>query len=307
MKRTIFLQDENAIWLKGNLHSHSTMSDGKLTPEEMKEAYKHHGYDFLVISDHDRYTDTRHMSEDNFTMVQGFELYGNATDEKDIHIHLLWDDNFDEFQHGQYIHLPERTGKATKAFCEEMKAKGAYIMLNHPHWSMLTSAEVEVDSFYDAVELINYETEWLENVGDGTVFWIEMLYKGARLWGGGSDDNHNGQEVDSMYSGSFGGWTVVKAKDRSRNAIIEALKTGSFYTSTGPAIYDFYVEDDEVHVVCSPCERIYIGGQHRCHQRKIGRHVTEFVTKLKGKEKFVRAEVMDAAGRSAYTNPIWLD
>ena len=175
MKRTIFLQDENAIWLKGNLHSHSTMSDGKLTPEEMKEAYKHHGYDFLVISDHDRYTDTRHMSEDNFTMVQGFELYGNATDEKDIHIHLLWDDNFDEFQHGQYIHLPERTGKATKAFCEEMKAKGAYIMLNHPHWSMLTSAEVEVDSFYDGVVVFFFVCVWVVFVGVGWVLWCVLV------------------------------------------------------------------------------------------------------------------------------------
>ena len=76
MKITIFLQDENAVWLKGNLHSHSTMSDGRLTPEEMKEAYKHHGYDFLVISDHDRYTNTKNMTEENFTMVQflGFFL-----------------------------------------------------------------------------------------------------------------------------------------------------------------------------------------------------------------------------------------
>ena len=307
MKRTIFLQDENAIWLKGNLHSHSTMSDGKLTPEEMKEAYKHHGYDFLAITDHDRYTDTRHMTEDDFTMIQGFELWGNAPTGKDIHVHFLWDSHFDEFEHGQYIHLPERTGEACSKFSYEMREKGAYVMLNHPHWSMLTSPEIGVENPYHAVELINYETEWLENTGDGTIFWTEMLYKGARLWGGGSDDNHNGNPIDSMYSGSFGGWTVVKAKDRTPDAIIEALKTGSFYTSTGPAIYDFYVEDDEIHVVCSPCERIYVCGEHRSHQRKIGRHVTEFVTKLKGKEHMVRAEVMDAAGRSAYTNPIWLD
>ena len=78
-------------------------------------------------------------------------------------------------------------------------------------------------------------------------------------------------------------------------------------TAATDTTVQLYVDGDEVHVVCSPCERIYVGGQHRCHQRKIGRHVTEFVTKLKGKEKFVRAEVMDAAGRSAYTNPIWLD
>ena len=307
MKKTIFLQDENAVWLKGNLHSHSMFSDGKLTPEEMKEAYKHHGYDFLAVTDHDKYTDTRHMSEENFTMIQGFELWGNATNGKDIHVQFLWDDAFREFQHNQVIHLSERTGKACREFSYDMRNKGAYVMLNHPHWSMLTSPEVENENPYHAVEIINYGTEWLENTGDGSVFWSEMLYRGCKLWGGGGDDNHNGMELDSMYSDSFGGWTVVKARDRSSQAIIEALKAGSFYTSTGPQIYDFYVEDDEVHVVCSPCERIYVCGEHRSHQRKLGRHVTEFVTKLKGKEKMVRAECMDAAGRSAYTNPIFLD
>ena len=49
MKRTIFLQDENAIWLKGNIHSHSVFSDGNLTPEKMKEAYKHHGMIFWLL------------------------------------------------------------------------------------------------------------------------------------------------------------------------------------------------------------------------------------------------------------------
>lgn len=307
MKRTIFLQDENAVWLKGNLHSHSTFSDGELTPEAMKEAYKHHGYDFLAVTDHDVYADTRHLSDDKFTMIQGFELWANASNDKDIHVHFLWDDAIEGISHGQTLHLPERTGKASLAFCYQMREKGAYVMLNHPHWSMLTSPEVEDENPYHAVEIINYGTEWLENTGDGTIFWTEMLYRGCRLWGGGGDDNHNHIELDSMYSDSFGGFTVVKARDRSPKAILEALKTGSFYTSTGPQIYDFYVEDDEIHVVCSPCERIYVCGQHRAHQRKIGRHVTEFVTKLKGKEKLVRAEVMDAAGRSAYSNPIFLD
>ena len=88
---------------------------------------------------------------------------------------------------------------------------------------------------------------------------------------------------------------------------MEAMKKGSFYTSTGPSIYDFYVEDGYVHVKCSPCIRIYINGNARQYQRKLGRHVTEFVTKLKGTETFIRAECMDAAGRSAWSNPIWLD
>lgn len=309
MKKTIFLPDENAVFLKGNLHSHSTFSDGKLTPEEMKEAYKSHGYDFLAVTDHDVYADTRHLTDDQFTMIQGFELWGNNySNDKDIHVHFLWDDKIEGIEPGQVLHLPERTGKACQAFSYEMREKGAYVMLNHPHWSMLTSPEVGDENPYHAVEIINYGTEWLENTGDSSVFWTEMLYRGQKLWGGGGDDNHNGHPLDSLYSDSFGGFTVVKARDRSPKAIIEALKTGSFYTSTGPAIYDFYVEDDEVHVVTSPCERIYVGGKHRAHQRKLGRHVTEFVCKLTGKENgMVRCEAMDASGRSAYSNPIFLD
>lgn len=307
MKRTIFLQDENAVWLKGNIHSHSVYSDGCLTPEEMKEAYKHHGYDFLAVTDHDLYTDTRMLTDESFTMIQGFELWGNASNDKDIHINFLWDDKIEGIEPGQKIHLPKRTGRECAALSWKLREKGCYVMLNHPHWSMLASTEVEDENPYDAVEIINYGTEWLENTGDGSVFWTEMLYRGCRLWNGGGDDNHNHYDLDSMYSDSFGGFTVVKAADRSPKAIMQALKTGSFYTSTGPSIYDFYVEDDKVHVVCSPCERIFVSGHTRPYRRKLGRHVTEFVVKLEKSWKLVRAECMDAAGRSAYTNPIYLD
>ena len=306
MKRTIFLQDEGAVWLKGNLHSHSCFSDGELTPEAMKEAYRHHGYDFLAVTDHDFYTDTRGLSDEKFTMIQGFELWANASNDKDIHIHFLWDE-IAGIDGSCKLSLPARNGVEARKFCDSMRAKGAYVMVNHPHWSMLTSPEVKDENPYHAVEIMNYATEWLENTGDGSVFWSELLLRGLRLWGGGSDDNHNEFPLDSLYCDSFGGFTVVKARNRSPRAIIEALKTGSYYTSTGPAIYDFYVENDEVHVVTSPCERIYVCGEQYAAQSKLGRHVTEFVTKLKGYEHVVRCEAMDAAGRSAYSNPIFLD
>lgn len=92
MKKTIFLQDENAVWLKGNIHSHTVFSDGSWTPEQMKDQYKKHGYDFLAVTDHDTYTDTRSLTDDTFTMIQGFELWGNASNDKDIHVNFLWAD-----------------------------------------------------------------------------------------------------------------------------------------------------------------------------------------------------------------------
>lgn len=308
MKRTIFLQDPNAVWLKGNLHSHTTNSDGSLTPEEMKEAYVHHGYDFLAVTDHDIYTDTRHMTDENFTMIQGFEQYSNSSEtDKDIHIQYLWADEVEGIKDRDVLHLKERTGKCGMEFAYEMKRKGVFVQLNHPHWSMANVGDFGAETPFEAIEIMNYDADWLENMGKGVVFWSEMLFRGDRLWGTGSDDNHNHAPLDSMYSDSFGGFTVVKARDRSPQAIMEALHTGSFYTSEGPEIYDFYIEDDMVHIKCSPCEKIYICCKWRPYQRIFGRHVTEFHTKLRGPETFIRCECMDARGRTAWSNPIWLD
>ena len=60
---------------KANLHSHSTLSDGQLTPEEMKAAYKDHGYSILCISDHEAANDHSHMTEPDFLMLTGYEAY----------------------------------------------------------------------------------------------------------------------------------------------------------------------------------------------------------------------------------------
>ena len=46
-------------WYKGNLHCHTTDSDGSLTPAEVVQYYKKEGYDFLAISDHNIFSDYR--------------------------------------------------------------------------------------------------------------------------------------------------------------------------------------------------------------------------------------------------------
>ncbi len=39
--------------LKGQLHTHTTYSDGTMTPQEVADAYARLGYDFIAITDHD--------------------------------------------------------------------------------------------------------------------------------------------------------------------------------------------------------------------------------------------------------------
>ena len=73
MKRFLISPEKNQY--KANLHSHSTLSDGKLTPQEMKDAYKSHGYSILCITDHERTCDHSDMTEPDFLMLTGYESH----------------------------------------------------------------------------------------------------------------------------------------------------------------------------------------------------------------------------------------
>ena len=48
---------EPVRWLRGNHHGHSTLSDGHETPAQLLSAYEQAGYDYLALSEHDRFAD----------------------------------------------------------------------------------------------------------------------------------------------------------------------------------------------------------------------------------------------------------
>ena len=68
------LQCEGCSWFKGNTHAHTTESDGDASPEYVAGWYKDHGYDFLVLSDHNKLTDPEtlgHLMDEGFLLVPG--------------------------------------------------------------------------------------------------------------------------------------------------------------------------------------------------------------------------------------------
>ena len=99
---------------------------------------------------------------------------------------------------------------------------------------------------------------------------------------------------------------MVKAKNRTAEAITEALEKGSFYSTSGPEIYDFSVQDGVAHVACSPVSRIIFKGERRNYVRRIGSSLTEFTAALRGNKEYVRVECIDAQGKVAYGNPLYL-
>lgn len=318
MKST-FIQSGN--WYKGNLHGHSTVSDGRLTPEQVREEYKKKRYNFIVHSEHDIYTDYQFANEPEFITIPGFEA-SIPTPDNDYRIYHLnvflgTDEMIEQatlplFQHFEKTPIKKWEGLQTvQEFINEMNSRGCMVMFNHPHWSTIELEDIiELENLF-GMEVYNHCSQWLENMGESNILWETLLRRGKKLWGTATDDNHNGFPVDSAKCDSFGGWIVVKAEELTRNSIMNAILKGSFYASTGPSIYDFKVDNNEVIFKCSPVQRIYLNGDLRQYQIEISETgedtLTEFRKPLRGDEKFLRIECIDKYGKKAYTNPIYLD
>ena len=81
---------------KANLHCHSVYSDGKKTPQELKEMYKKQGYSILAITDHETPKNHSYLSDSDFLAITGYETYVRPNADcrydvydKEIHINLF--------------------------------------------------------------------------------------------------------------------------------------------------------------------------------------------------------------------------
>jgi hypothetical protein len=306
---------ERGNWYKGNIHSHTTVSDGNLRPEESAAAYKSRGYDFLALTEHNVFTSYDGKFGSDFVTLDSFE-YNFVMDEGDrreFHLNVFPTGDRASFGHMQAFEPRQMKGgdyRVVQAAIDEFASRGCLVMLNHPSWSMNELEDVLPLSGLFAMELYNHSSSFLENMGGSIALWDALLRRGKRLWGTATDDNHNLHSLRSPYSDSFGGWICVKAERLDAASILSSLAEGSFYSSTGPEIFRFEIEGDRASFECSPVDRIHLsadGRQYQTAASKAGKgELRAFSARLAGDEKYVRMECVDSWGRRAYTNPIFL-
>src|SRR4029450_6093242 len=80
-------------WFKGNTHTHTLNSDGDSTPDEVVRWYREHGYQFLVLTDHNYLTsvdglNALHGATDKFLVVRGEEVT-STVNTKAVHVNGL--------------------------------------------------------------------------------------------------------------------------------------------------------------------------------------------------------------------------
>jgi hypothetical protein len=103
------------------------------------------------------------------------------------------------------------------------------------------------------------------------------------------------------------GWVWVKSETLTPDAILNALKAGAYYSSTGPRIHDIEIyPGDKVIVRCSPAARVFVTGRQFSSASVHGNGLTEAELSLKGFEsQYCRITVRDSNGGRAWSNPFW--
>jgi hypothetical protein len=303
-------QDPGPLWFKGNLHTHTLNSDGDSTPDDVVRWYREHGYNFLVLTDHNYLTsvdglNALHGANDKFLVVKGEEVT-DRLGEKPVHVNGL---------------NPERLikppgGATVVAMVQNMidaiRAGGGVPSVNHPNYGWAISADelaqlqrTRLFEVFNGHPLVN-------NLGGGGVpgleeTWDRVLSSGRLLFGIAVDDAHYFKRPEDPTAPRPGfGWVVVRAARLDARLLIEALERGEFYSSTGVELQSLSTSTTSMTIAVRPVPsskyRIqFIGRQ--------GRVLSEATTspatyRFNGDEGYVRAKVIESNGKLAWIQPV---
>ncbi len=308
--------DASLPFFKGNLHCHSTVSDGRLDHGELIRRYKAQGYHFICFSDHDIFTDNTLLDAPDFITLPGLEWSSSFLNGQKTH-HILGilgpaakvaQAREKPLAHKEELPNPSYDGpKSAENMCRYLTERGYFTVYNHPRWSCVEPEEMGSLQGFTAMEVFNYGCDVENRTGDGDVYWDRLLNAGTRIWGVATDDNHNKKAKDD----SFGGWICVNAPALEREAILSAILQGRFYASQGPAIENISIRDGRVHVKCPAVQRInfFAGGAIglgcAVFSEDGENSLKEASYALKGKERYVRVECVTKDGKVAWSNPLY--
>ncbi|MFH1085364.1 MAG: CehA/McbA family metallohydrolase [Chloroflexota bacterium] len=282
-------------WFKGNLHTHTTQSDGRLSPTEAVSWYREHGYDFVAITDHWVVTQGATLTTDaGFLVLTGAELHGASYHMLTLGLNAL----------------PDREqADAPAAIAAAVRAQGALAYFAHPYWMGQTSADIAAVPEINGLEIFNSVCEMMDGLGYSFIHWDELLARGLRLTGLAVDDVHWKHGAEGQ------GFVIVRAAELTEPAILDALRRGAFYASTGPTISDLRVAPQAdgrlaLQVRCSPCEMITFHGRASSGHRfraAAGATLDGAAWPLKADQVYLRVECRDGAGRTAWSNPVFVE
>ena len=333
-----YLLPETGNFYKANLHCHTTVSDGRWTPEEVKKNYMAAGYSVIAYTDHDVLIAHPELADENFLPLNSYEMEVNAPGKWDKHCkccHMcliaLEPDNLTPV----CWHRSKYTwGNAKEIYSSQVKFNenepdyervyspegisdmmkrgrdaGFFVTYNHPAWSLETALDFAFYENMNAMEIVNGSCVTAGFDDYNPAAYDTMLLTGKRIYCVATDDNHDVQPLGHPGNDSFKGFTMIKADKLEYRTITSALEKGNFYASQGPEIKALWFEDGKVHIECSSARRITANYGVR-RGRKIeadGELLTSASFGFAPDDNYIRITVEDENGLHANTNAYFAD
>ena len=289
-------------WYRGVFHCHSTNSDGDRPVESVIAWYAEQGYDVVAITDHNQMTRVPDPRRDRPLVIPGTEVDVGRTRLGEPY-HILG------IGLRQMIDLPRdvaaRHGLDVQAVIEALRKAAATVFVAHPYWSGLVVEDLLSLHGVAGIEVFNANTEVDIGKGYSGVHWDDCLSRGKLLLGAANDDAH-------WRLRDYGrAWTMLRLESLTPQAVAEALGTGAFYASTGAVLENVAFDGATVAVRIPPpgAAEVRFMCDRRWGQRVVaeGPPLERATYSLRGREKFVRIEIITPSGEQAWTNPLFLE
>ena len=327
-----YLLPETGNFYKANLHCHSTVSDGKWTPAQIKENYMEQGYSIVAYTDHDVLIPHPELTDDKFLALNGCEFEVDemgiwGKDRKNCHFCAISLDvdnitqpcwHREKYQFSNAVNYRDKvkfddsesdwereySSEYISKMMQNCVEKGFFVTYNHPTWSMEGCKDYMGYNGMHAMEICNYGCVVVGYDEHNSKEYDEMLRGGKRIYCVATDDNHNGR------ADSFGGFTMIKAEQLEYRTITKALEDGNFYASEGSIINELWYENGKVHISFEPAREAFITKGVRKSQiskTENGELITEAVFDMEDDDIYFRITVVGEDGKRAYTNAYFMD
>jgi len=322
---------------KAQLHLHTNISDGLLTPQEVKEAYKAQGYSIVAFTDHEVIVPHNDLTDKDFLAITAYEQSVNERYDgsnfqfmKAYHFNFyakdknktwspcfsekcLWLNHFRDYVSKEQweVNYPiAYTIEQVNDMLEKAKEHGFLVTYNHPAWSQQSYLDyIHLKGLW-GVETYNYDSAMNGLVDTETAF-EDLLKAGNNIVPVSVDDMHN-------IGTAFGGFTMIEVESLDYDTVLNAMEKKQLYASMSPIIEELYIENDMLTVHCSKATHIILNTDRRWCRTKRGECLTEAVFDISewrrwnkyledGKKAFIRLTIVDKFGKKAWTRAYFED
>lgn len=271
------------------LHLHTTISDGRKTPEEVAKEYKEDGYDAIAFTDHWKYSEGGNLNGLHIISGCEYNIGGNDTIAGVYHIVSLFT---------KANPNPKRDANSQEVV-DLINQQDGIAVLAHPFWSVNTPGDFINLKGAIATEIYNAVSDAGQSMRPYSDYYIDLCAnQGSYPLIFATDDAHAYNGKDNRL-----GWVMVQADELTDEALKSAIRKGNFYATEGPEIH-VVREGNKLIIDTSPCEIIGTISNLSWDRDRVlrGENITHFEYDIREKDKWVRVEARDKNGKRAWSN-----